>query len=434
MTVTVRCDRWRSLVQCLSFMAIPRVLRLIVAAAGSQRTVFLVAFLVRVAVAFQLIPGNADRHFYQPNEPARIAWNLVSGRGYSSPWPNTVRAPTAQQPPVYPLLLAGIFRLSGAYSYLSLYIAILLNALFSAITAVLILRLGTRTFGRTVGIIAALIWSCWIYEVVVSLRLWESALSGMLLALGLWWLPELQDAGSLKWMRFGLLAGLAALTNAGLLPVFAGFWLWLWLSQKPGFRGRSFFASVTVCLLVLLPWTIRNYRALGRIVPLRDNFGLELWVGNHEGVTHLYDFQGGFPLSNPTVYNQLGEIAFMEKQRAVAVAFIRQHPGQFLRLCGERLMDFWTSPNPRVWLPVAVLAWLAIGWAWMRRNREVTPFAIVLVVFPLVYYVTHTWSTYRHPIEPEVILLAVFGTVEIVRKVILGGWARQGQVKGVPPA
>ncbi len=417
-------------------MAIARILRPIIEALGSPRVVFLVAFLVRVAVAIQLIPGNADGRFYQPNEPARIAWNLVSGRGYSSPWPNTTTAPTAQQPPAYPLLLATIFLFAGTYSYSSLYIAILLNAVFSAITAVLILRLGERAFGRGVGMVAALIWSCWIYEVVVSLRLWESALSGMLLALGMWWLPELQDAGILRWLRFGLLAGLAALTNATLLPVFGCFWLWWWLRRKPVFNRRAYLASIGVCLLVLLPWMVRNYLALGRVVPLRDNFGLELWVGNHEGVTHLYDFHGDFPLGNPAEYNQLGEIAFMEKQRTAAVDFIRQHPERFLRLSGQRLVDFWTSPNPRKWLPIALLAWLGVGMAWLRRNPEVTPFFIVLAVFPLVYYVTHTWSTYRHPIEPEVILMAVYGGIEIARKFIPGETSarqRQGQVNGTPP-
>ncbi len=399
-------------------MRITRVVPSIIAAIGSPRTIFLVALLVRVVVACQLIPGNADRRFYMPNEPARIAWNLVSGRGYSSPWPDTVTAPTAQQPPAYPLLLAGIFRIAGAYSYASLYIAILLNGLFSAITAVLIYRLGTRSFGRAVGIWASLIWACWIYEVAVSIRLWESALSAMLLALGLWWLGELKDAGMRAWIRFGLLAGVAALTNAALLPVFAGLWLWTWLTKKPRFNAHFYLASITACLLVLLPWTLRNYVVLGRVVPLRDNFGLELWVGNHEGVTYLYDFRGGFPLSNPSEYNRLGEIGFMEEQRRVATEFIRQHPGQFLRLCGQRIVDFWASPSPRIWIPVAFLAWLGLVGAWFEGNREAMPFAIVLVVFPLVYYLTHTWSTYRYPIEPEVILLSVYAIAEATRRLV----------------
>jgi len=395
-------------------MAKGRVFGAVLAAAGSPRVVFLVAFLVRVLVAIQLIPGHAEQRFYGPNEPARIAWNLVSGRGYSSPWPDTVMAPTAQQPPVYPLLLAAIFRVGGAYTYLSLYFAIFLNAAFSAMTAVLLLRLGERAFGRGVGIVAALTWSCWIYEVTVSLRLWESALSGMLLALGLWWLPRLrEEPGTFPWIRFGVLAGVAALTNATLLAVFAALGIAGWLAMKPPKRTQWLMAA-GVCALVLLPWTVRNYVVFGKFIPLRDNFGLELWVGNHEGVTHLYDFQGSFPLSNPAEYNQLGEMAFMERERSVAVGFIRENPAQFLRLCGQRVVDFWASPNPRVWLLITVLAGMGAAFAWWRRKEEALAFTLVLIVFPLVYYVTHTWSTYRHPIEPEILLLAVYAGAEIV--------------------
>jgi len=395
-----------------------RVLGSVVAVAGSPRVIFLVALVVRVIVAIQLIPGQAEQRFYGPNEPARIAWNLVSGRGYSSPWPHTIGA-TAQQPPLYPLLLAAVFLVGGPYTSLSLYIAVFLNAVFSAITAVLILRFGERAFGRGVGIVAALIWSCWIYEVVVSLRLWESGLSAMLLVLTLWWLQELrEETKAARWVWFGVLAGIAALSNVTLLAVFAVLGIANWFGTEDRSKRGHVLASALAFVLVLLPWTIRNYVTLGRVIPLRDNFGLELWVGNHRGVTHLSDFHGSFPLSNPSDYNQMGEIAFMERQRSIALEFIRGNPGEFLRLCGQRVVDFWASPNPGVWLTITALASFGLGLAWWRQNVVALPFSIVLCVFPLVYYITHTWSTYRHPIEPEVLLLAVYGVAQVSREAL----------------
>src|SRR5215471_3009289 len=117
----------------------------------SPRIIFLVALTARIWVLSQLLPGNEWRNFYRYNEPSHIAWSVVDGAGYSSPWANTVPMPTAQQPPVYPYLLAGVFKLAGSYSYLSLLIAVGLNAAFSALTAVLILRIGNRMFGSAVG-------------------------------------------------------------------------------------------------------------------------------------------------------------------------------------------------------------------------------------------------------------------------------------------
>src|SRR3989442_780456 len=109
-------------------MGSTRLLRTAISVVSSPRIVFLVAFTARVWVSSQLLPANAWRDFYRYNEPSHIAWSVVSGAGYSSPWANTIATPTAQQPPVYPYLLAGIFTAAGAYSYLSLLIAVGLNA------------------------------------------------------------------------------------------------------------------------------------------------------------------------------------------------------------------------------------------------------------------------------------------------------------------
>lgn len=395
-------------------MRLARLGPLVSAAIGSPWVVFLVALLVRLIVAGQLLASPGEHVFYLKAEPARIAWALVSGHGFSSPWPNTPLAPTAQQPPVYPLLLAAIFAVTGAYSFTSLCIAVGLDAIFSALTAVAILHLGKRYFGLWTGVLAGWIWACWIYAVVVSLRLWESSLSGLLLAAGLLLLGKLSEGTRLRhWLLFGALAGIAALTNTTLLAVFFCFWLWLWAVRRD--HDRSFAmkgsASVLVCLLVLLPWTVRNYVTFHRFIPIRDNFGLELWIGNHEGVTYLYDFHGSFPLSDPTEYNRLGEIAFMETMRNTALQFIAHHPRQFLLLCGQRFVYFWTTPRFELWLPISLLAWLGAGLALWRKGLAAVPCAIVLAVFPLVYYVTHPWSTYRHPIEPVMILLLAYAVV-----------------------
>jgi 4-amino-4-deoxy-L-arabinose transferase-like glycosyltransferase len=389
-----------------------RLLRTAITVVNSPRVVFLVALTARLWVSFQLLPANAGRDFYRYNEPAHIAWSVVSGSGYSSPWANTLVMPTAQQPPVYPYLLAGIFKLAGVYSYGSLWIAVALNAIFSALTAVAILQLGKRFFGSATGVLAAWIWSCWIYEAVVSIRLWESSLSALLLVVGLWLLSKL--AGSIRpwlWLIFGALAGVAALTNTTLLSVFPFFWLWLWVGyRRRGLScGKWLVASVVVCLLVVLPWTIRNHATFHRLVPIRDNFGLELWLGNHEGVTHVFD--NDFPILNPSEYDRLGEIGFMEAKRDVALEFIGRHPGTFLRLSARRCFQFWSAPEKSAWLALSLLAWMGMVLALCRKRFDGVPYALVMLIFPAIYYITHVFSTYRHPIEPVIVLLAAYAMV-----------------------
>jgi 4-amino-4-deoxy-L-arabinose transferase-like glycosyltransferase len=395
------------------------LLRVLTAAVKSPLVVFLVALIARVWVLRQLLPAKTWPDFYEHNEFARIAWAIVSGFGYSSPWANTPLAPTAVEPPVYSYLLAGIFKLTGAYSYASLWIAVGLNAVLSAVTAVIILHIGKRDFGALAGILAAWVWSCWLYEAAVSVRLWESTLSALFLATALFLLPRVAESlRSPRWVIFGGLGGVAGLTNTTLLSLFPFFWLWLWLACRRRGRspGKQLLASIAVCILTLLPWTIRNYETFHRLIPMRDNFGLELWIGNHEGAMQAHQFPPDFPLIDPTGYTRLGELPFMEAKGQAGLHFIGKHPAEFLLLSARRGFKYWTDPDEFVWLPLSLMAWLGAAAALSRKGLDALPYALVLLVFPTVYYITHTFSSYRHPIEPAMFLLAAYALVTALEK------------------
>jgi len=386
----------------------------------SPLVVFFLAFAIRVWTASQLLPEKAGPFFYQRNEPARIAWAMDTGHGYSSPWPNTPLLPTAQQPPGYPIIVAGIFKVFGAYTMAALWAAVLLNAVFAGLTAIVILKIGRRDFGVSVGIVAAWVWACWLYEAAVSIRLWETALSALLLSVALWALPELAaSTRASRWIFFGLLAGVAALTNTTLLAVFPFFWLWLWFrsNAQRQVRVRLVLLSVAVGILLMFPWTIRNHRVFHRFIPVRDNFGLEFWLGNHEGAPN--GVQTDFPLVDPTEYNRLGEIEFMKTKGEIGFEFVRQHPEQFLLLCLRRVYRFWIEPRGSAWAVVSGLAWIGVCIALRRKPMTALPYLAILLIFPIVYYVTHTFPSYRHPMEPTMLILAVYVTVSVA-EIVLG--------------
>ena len=61
--------------------------------------------------------------------------------------------------------------------------------------------------------------------------------------------------------------------------------------------------------------------------------------------------------------------------------------------------------------PEVTLATLAfIGFAGLLRRRKVEAwfFAPALLVYPVVYYITFPDARYRHPIEPLMLMLAVY--------------------------
>ena len=73
--------------------------------------IFWVGFAVRVVVilvghTYRIRGDQGDFNF--GFEAGRIARSLVTGQGYANPF-NGVSGPTAWLPPLYPLLMAGVF-------------------------------------------------------------------------------------------------------------------------------------------------------------------------------------------------------------------------------------------------------------------------------------------------------------------------------------
>ena len=83
--------------------------------------IVLVAFLLRLAVitighTYRITPRRD--HFQFGWEMGRIARSIATGQGFSSPT-DLPTGPSAWAPPVYPYILAGVFKLFGIYSNLS---------------------------------------------------------------------------------------------------------------------------------------------------------------------------------------------------------------------------------------------------------------------------------------------------------------------------
>src|SRR5882672_4190589 len=72
-----------------------------------------------------------DNNFSFGWEMGRIGAALASGRGFSDPFgPPT--GPTAWEPPLYPYLVAGVFKVFGIYSQGSAFVLLTINSICSA--------------------------------------------------------------------------------------------------------------------------------------------------------------------------------------------------------------------------------------------------------------------------------------------------------------
>jgi 4-amino-4-deoxy-L-arabinose transferase-like glycosyltransferase len=295
-----------------------------------------------IGVAYSLLLGDKIR-YYDEEVYVGLARRLVAGQGYTLDGVN----PTAYRPPGYPFLLAAVDALGGGIVAMRL---IGVGALAGAV--LLAYRLGERVHSRVAGVLAAVLVAFFPLLVFTADTLYPQVPALFLLLLVVWlglravelpagWPRRLAATGA------GLSAGLLILavpTFALSVLVVAG-WLLLRRESRPAAR------RVVPLLLVaaaVLPgaWCARNAVRLHAFVPVSTNNGINLVLGNSEGVS-----AGGGRVGDIERYEReaaargLSEVDQDRFYRQAATGWIREHPGKAAVLYAEKVVNNFNFRN-----------------------------------------------------------------------------------------
>ncbi|HTE91101.1 MAG TPA: hypothetical protein VK639_19240, partial [Terriglobales bacterium] len=283
------------------------------------------------------------------------------------------------------------------------------------------------------------VWSAWTWTLLPSIMywstrwVWETSLAALLMALLFWLTLVMAERDGLKpWLTFAVIWGIAALTNPSLLAFLPASGLWIWYQRwKVGKRSLAgIVLASSVFLGCIAPWLIRNYRTFGQFVFLRSNFGAELRIGNGPGANgtwmeYLHPTQNVFEMER---YRRMGEMAYVKERKREAIDFIRQDYGRFIGLSVKRFIYYWGGV-PRqeniAWVApmknaLFLLSSALAFWGLARALRKHRPgawlFFWLILCYPAVYYFVFPHPRYRHPIEPELLILMVYVISEVERK------------------
>jgi hypothetical protein len=448
--------------------------------------IFWTGFAVRVlyiSLAHTYRIRLAEDHFQFGWEAGRIARALVTGYGYSDPFANVYLAhtgPTAWLPPLYPLLLAAIFRVFGVYTHAAAWVLFTIQSAFSAATALATWEIAARILSRRVALWSAWIWALypaamqyavrWPWEMTITTALFTFVLALALRMRGIGscelqvtgcQLPDRGDATAAhgspqpsislptqlatcnlqlatSWPLFGLLWALIALSNSTLLiflPV-CGLWILLPALRNPGapfmrsHRMSGIVRTLTgpalaalVFLACIAPWTARNFAVFHTFIPLRGNFGAELYMGNGPGSQGLL-MEYDHPFQAPEqlrLYASLGEVRYVALRGALAKQSIAADPAHFAADVARRIDFFWTGvphPSDETWYNeagrtlnfsfISLAGLLGLALALRRRIPAAGLFAWAFLLLPIPYYLVTVHARFRHPLEPLIAILGVY--------------------------
>jgi 4-amino-4-deoxy-L-arabinose transferase-like glycosyltransferase len=290
-------------------------------------------------------------------------------------------------------VLAGLWEVVGTQSYAP---EAVLRIVLDAFAALLVYRIAMRLFRRRRAALAAgLLYA--LYPPIAALIVnpnrdfWSIELTIAILAV---YLEAIDAKRPLGWLvALGTLTGIGLYFDPGVLLLPGA----LALASLPaaGWRTTLHRALIptAIALVMIVPWTIRNYNDYHTFVPIRTGVGMSLWQGLGE-ISNPYGPTSPDPAAYELVHHARPSIkwatpAFDSYLGSRALAVVEQHPLFYLKTVAHR-----------VW--ISTLGELDFEWT---SHGITTPFAYARG--PLAFTLEHPFQLLQVMLMPLVFLLAM---------------------------
>jgi 4-amino-4-deoxy-L-arabinose transferase-like glycosyltransferase len=331
-----------------------------------------------------------------------------------------LKLPFIFHPPVYPYFIGVHYAVFGTLEA-TLVAVKLTQCLLGALLAVAVGLIGARAFGERAGLFAAAVTAFYPELVWFCSHMWAETVFAVLLWWGFERLLQADARGSLAAAAAaGALWGLAILTRETVLYFlpFAA----LWLAWRRSGGGRRAALLLATALLVVLPWTVRNWVIFRAFIPVSTAGAMNLWQGNTR-------------LSRPEVYEELWAVhgraqKYHHTRKRAIEAILERQPLWIFEKVRDEMPQYWAAHGqpivhmergaygdvPRgaaltaiavVLVPyLAVLGLFVVGVAALPRGRPVVLLLAFLLFYVLLHVVAHGYPRYRLPSLPVLFLVA----------------------------
>lgn len=369
---------------------------------------------------------------------------------------------TAHTNPVLPIFAGLLYRLFG-WGAAPAEIILITVALGCAFGAALLIydsfrRLGVSLHLRLLGLALYCALPINLRHEMVMFRVWEGALSALILAYGLRHLIIWDRQPFFPWrarLVFALTAAVGLFVNpAAGLTLYAAGAIFIVRNMNMRQAASTLTWGIVILAAVLAPWTIRNFMAFDRFVPLRSNAGLELALAYHPGVlsnsTEAEIFTKRWkevhPFATQSAFDRMqregGERVYADKLGREARLWMQQHPVESLKLAIKHLGQFYFPPawQSELWgganhgsrfkaYTVAVITALALIasllLAVLKGGRYIYPLTFMIIP-SIPYAFVQPTDRYHYLISTISIYLAV-ALFALVQRGRVANFAGQGQ-------
>ncbi|KPQ01358.1 glycosyltransferase family 39 protein [Marinobacter sp. HL-58] len=260
------------------------------------------------------------------------AMSIAAGEGYVYP----DGKPTAYWPVGYPAFLGSVLWLAQG----SLLAGKLVNIVLYIVTAFIFFRIA-RLYQKTgIGLFIIGYLSLSPNHIAYANLYASEPLALFFVSLVVYLLIRIVKQSSAKLI---ICAALATAFGAFVKPqivIFPGAVLLLFalLHRRPAHLGHLAIIALTTIVMVI-PWGLRNYEHFDAVVPVSNNGGINLYIGNnpHASGGYKYDDEVVAPLEG------LDETERDKKAKKLAIEFIRDEPVTFIKMIPLKLIALYKT-------------------------------------------------------------------------------------------
>ncbi len=315
---------------------------------------------------------------------------------------NWLSEPISPRAPGYQLLLGGLFSLFGVHQWL----VIIMQAFFGGVIAFLLYRLGEKSLAPSVGLFAAIWFSIYVQEIHFTSFMLRDVTVVMLATFTCYLL--IRYAHTIRGSLWTALA-YAVLVHFDpqfllFLPVITLYFLF-YATRRRLLGVQYAFLFFGTVIVLLAPWTIRNYRVYGDPIPVALE-ATQYYQPVRSAITANApaDREGGF-WRNSLEYWRVMRL----RDHTVGVA---NGP--------DRVLPAWSFRHNAISLVTygVLLPFFLVGvWVSVRnRNRTTLVLSIAVAGMYLIRAFYGGSPHTRLPAEPLIILLAFYGVTHLVRE------------------
>lgn len=288
--------------------------------------------LMHAEVARNILNGNwfqiNQHHLQFTLEECRSRGALIDPSDFPAP-ANEELSPLFEEEPGYGLLMAAVWKVTGLHQWWPIRV---LQVLVDLVMCWLVFQIGRKMFDERAGLVASLIYACFIPGIELVVRPHRDIWVTFLFIFTVYQLIVLRDSKKpwLQILSIGIATGVVAWMRSTVL-LYVILMAPLLFVVRPGREAFRFSAILIAAFaLTFSPLIIRNYLVFDKFMATRGVFWHSFWagVGQMPNPYNLQDDDETIVRFAQSLDSTAGRqtIAYEQVLRAEAFKFVREHP------------------------------------------------------------------------------------------------------------